>query len=135
MKERAMLIRSSTGKRQHSGWLLSALLCLALLPLLLSACDDGTGTDTTGGSSSNGGTPCTSNCTPGKGAQSVQVFVEPNAGAQPVLSAIRGATKSVWVEVYLLTDSDVINALEDAANRGVQVRVLLELHPYGSGST
>ena len=87
-------------QRRRSGWLLSSLLSLALIPLLLSACDSGLGTDTTGGSSSGAATPCTgSNCTPGKGAQGVQVFVEPDAKAQPVLNAIKGATKSVWVEV------------------------------------
>src|SRR5579875_972049 len=121
--------------QRRVGWLLSLTLCLALAPLLLGACDSGLGTDTGGGSPS-GATPCTgSNCTPGKGAQGVQVFVEPDAGTQPILDAINGATKSVWIEVYLLTDHDVINALESAANRGVQVRVLLELHPYGTGST
>ena len=71
----------------------------------------------------------------GAGATGLGVFVEPDAGETPVLHAIEGAQRSVWVEVYLLTDRNVINALEDAANRGVDVRVLLELNPYGSGST
>ena len=65
----------------------------------------------------------------GAGATGLQVFVEPEAGETPVLHAIEGAQRSVWVEVYLLTDRNVINALEDAANRGVDVRVLLELNP------
>jgi phosphatidylserine/phosphatidylglycerophosphate/cardiolipin synthase-like enzyme len=65
----------------------------------------------------------------------VQVFVEPAAGEAPVVHAIQGAQRSVWVEVYLLTDHTVIYALEDAAQRGVDVRVLLELNPYGSGTT
>lgn len=69
------------------------------------------------------------------GATGVQVFVEPAAGETPVLHAIQGAQTSVWVEVYLLTDRNVIYALEDAAQRGVDVRVLLELNPYGSGAT
>src|SRR5487761_2068866 len=71
----------------------------------------------------------------GCGAMGVQVYVEPAAGEAPVMHAIEGAQSSVWVEVYLLTDRNVINALEDAAQRGVDVRVLLELNPYGSGST
>jgi phosphatidylserine/phosphatidylglycerophosphate/cardiolipin synthase-like enzyme len=36
--------------------------------------------------------------------------------------------------MYLLTDRSVIRALEEAAHRGVDVRVMLEAHPYGSGS-
>jgi cardiolipin synthase len=68
-------------------------------------------------------------------ARQVQVFVEPDAGEAPVLQAIAGAASSVWVEVYLLTDRNVIHALEDAAARGVDVRVLLETHPYGGGAT
>jgi phosphatidylserine/phosphatidylglycerophosphate/cardiolipin synthase-like enzyme len=70
----------------------------------------------------------------GSGATGLQVFVEPAAGESPILHAIEGAQRSVWVEVYLLTDRNVINALEDAAQRGVQVRVLLELNPYGAGT-
>ncbi len=117
------------------GWL-PALLCLALVPLLLAACDAGVGTDTSGTSGGGTVTPCAgSDCAPGAGAgNGVQVFVEPSAKATPITQAIAAATKSVWIEVYLLTDRDVINALENAANRGVDVRVLLEMHPYGSGS-
>jgi len=123
--------------------LLPALLFLALLALLLTACDTGVATDTGGSSGSSGTsgsgttvTPCAgSDCSAGSGAHGgVQVFVEPSAKATPITSAIAAATKSVWVEVYLLTDREVINALENAANRGVDVRVLLETHPYGSGS-
>ncbi len=36
---------------------------------------------------------------------------------------------------HLLSDSSVIAALEDAAARGVDVRVLLETHPFGDGAT
>lgn len=75
------------------------------------------------------------NCGATDGARGVQIFVEPSAGEAPVLHAIQGAQRSVWVEVYLLTDRNVIYALEDAAQRGVDVRVLLELNPYGSGTT
>ncbi len=68
------------------------------------------------------------------GATGVQVFVEPDAGEAPVLHAIEGANVSLEVEVYLLTDRTVTNALEDAAARGVDVRVLLEPHPFGFGT-
>lgn len=68
-------------------------------------------------------------------ANGLSVYVEPEAGEGPVLRAIEGAQRSLWVEVYLLTDRNVIHALEDAANRGVDVRVLLDLNPYGVGTT
>lgn len=70
-------------------------------------------------------------CTLGPGVRDVQLFVEPGADAKPVTSAIAAAVHSVWVEVYLLTDARVIAALEDATRRGVDVRVMLEEHPYG----
>ncbi len=77
-------------------------------------------------------TPCVGeSCALGAGVRGVQLFVEPDAGTKPVTSAIAAATHSVWVEVYLLTDTPVIAALEDARQRGVDVRVMLEEHPYG----
>lgn len=76
--------------------------------------------------------PCVGeSCALGPGLRDVQLFVEPDAGAKPVTSAIAAATHSVWVEVYLLTDASVIAALEDARRRGVDVRVMLDEHPYG----
>ena len=63
----------------------------------------------------------------------VQLFVEPQAKEAPILAALRGATHSIWIEMYLFTNLDVIYALEDAAHRGVETRVLLEMNPYGGG--
>src|SRR5438128_12093362 len=77
---------------------------------------------------------CPNPCVLGSGAQNVQVFVEPEAGEQPILSAMQSAKKSIWLEMYLLTDRNVLRALEEAANRGIDVRVMLEPHPFGGGS-
>jgi len=77
---------------------------------------------------------CAGNCTTGPGVQGVNVFVEPVAGEHPITDAISAAKKSVWIEIYLLTDRNVIRALEEAPNRGVDVRVMLEPHPFGGGS-
>ncbi len=110
------------------------VLAAATLVALLAACGVGAATDGTGGPSAPVAT-CATNCGVGPGVQGVRVFVEPDAGVTPLLAAIEGANKSVWVEVYLLTDSSIIHALEDTASRGVDVRVLLETHPYGVGST
>jgi cardiolipin synthase len=78
---------------------------------------------------------CQGNCTTGPGVQGVQVYVEPDAGEHPITDAISSAKKSVWVEMYILSDHNVIRALEEAANRGVDVRVMLEPHPFGGGGS
>src|SRR5579859_3034718 len=115
-----------------------AMLALFAVCLALVACA-APSTQANGGSNGSATDQCVgAGCgvaPVGSGAKGLGVFVEPAAGETPVLHAIEGAQRSVWVEVYLLTDRNVINALEDAANRGVDVRVLLELNPYGSGST
>ncbi len=61
-----------------------------------------------------------------------QIFVEPRDGYQPVLDALNSAQSSIFVEMYLITDRNVINALKNASSRGVNVRVLLEDWSYGS---
>lgn len=109
-------------------------LVVAALCILLTGCDVNIGVGG-GGTSSGGASSCQSNCTTGSGVQGVRVFVEPNAGESPITGAIRDAQKSVWLEMYLLTDRNVISALEEAANRGVDVRVMLEPHPVGGGTS
>jgi phosphatidylserine/phosphatidylglycerophosphate/cardiolipin synthase-like enzyme len=117
---------------------------LALCALLLAACATGS----TGPSSSNSATattatttakqpdPCLgADCVLGSGIASGRLIVEPDDGETPFRQAIASATSSVWVEMYLLTDTNIINALEEAANRGVDVRVLLEMHPLGGDPT
>jgi len=78
--------------------------------------------------------PTGSGCTAGMGLATAIVYTEPEAGDLPIVNAIAGAKSSVWVEVYLLTERNVINALEKAASQGIDVRVMLEGHPYGGGS-
>ena len=78
---------------------------------------------------------CQSNCVTGTGAQGVRVYVEPDDGEQAITGAIKGASKSVWLEIYILSDRNVIRALEEAANRGLDIRVMLEPHPFGGGSS
>src|SRR5579859_2956768 len=62
---------------------------------------------------------CAAACPLGSGATRVSVFVEPDAGAAPILAALASATSSIDVETYQLSDTLVIHALEDAANHGV----------------
>ncbi len=63
----------------------------------------------------------------------IALFIEPRAGDAPVLEAIGSARRSIDVEVYLLTDRPVLEALVDAERRGVHVRAILEPHPFGGG--
>ncbi len=63
-------------------------------------------------------------------ARNVQLFIEPDDGRAPVLSAINSAKKSIDLEVYLLSDKTTIQSLINAEKRGVKVRVILEEHPY-----
>ncbi len=78
--------------------------------------------------------PTQAGTTPVTGATGISEFNEPDAGEQVITNAITGAKKSVWLEMYLLTDTNIIQALESAAHNGVDVRVMLEPHPVGGGS-
>lgn len=62
-----------------------------------------------------------------------EVFVEPGDGAYPVLKPIAEARHSIRAVFYLLSDEDVIRALTEARERGVDVRVMLEESPFGGG--
>ena len=62
------------------------------------------------------------------------VFVEPTDGVAPVINELDHARCTIDVGIYLLTNEDVITALERAAGRGVRVRVIVERYPFG-GST
>jgi cardiolipin synthase len=118
----------------------SWIIGLASVALLLAGCSAGDlGSTSSAGGTSNPlptltgapSTTCTAGssaagCALGSGVQNVSLFVEPDAGAKPLVDAIKNAQHSVWLEMYLLTDSSVINALEDAAGRGLDVRVMLE---------
>src|SRR5712691_9186522 len=122
-----------TSRKYKTGLISLTYLVVAALCILLVGCDinlSGPGIGT--GSSGSG---CQGNCTTGAGVQGVQVIVEPDAGEHPITDVISSAKKSVWVEMYILSDRNVIRALEEAANRGVDVRVMLEPHPFGGGGS
>lgn len=59
------------------------------------------------------------------------LYVEPMAGAGPVVSVIAAARQSVDLNVYYLSSRPILDALRDAVRRGVQVRVILDQKPYG----
>lgn len=59
------------------------------------------------------------------------VFVQPDDGYPPVIDEIAAARCTIDLNIYMLTDDAVFEALIDARERGVEVRVILEQHPYG----
>jgi cardiolipin synthase A/B len=74
------------------------------------------------------GAPLDARPVPSPGA--VRVIVEPDAGPDAVLSLLASARRSLWMEMYLLTDDDVVDTLVARRAAGVDVRVVLEPHPY-----
>jgi cardiolipin synthase len=66
------------------------------------------------------------------------LFVIPDQGITPILSAINGAQHTIVLEMYMFTDHDLtaqlVAALTARAAAHVDVRVLLEPHPY-TGNT
>ncbi len=68
-------------------------------------------------------------------AASEQLIVLPDDGVDGLIALIDGAQKSVRLKIYLLTNDDIITALASAANRGVDVRVLIEKNPVGGGES
>lgn len=64
----------------------------------------------------------------------LELFIQPEADRQPILDRINMARSKILVEVYLLSDKEVIAALKTARSRGVTVKVMLEEHPFGGGN-
>ncbi|MGV0066283.1 phospholipase D-like domain-containing protein [Mycobacterium colombiense] len=62
---------------------------------------------------------------------SYQLVQEPDAGYSPIVGLIGGATRSVRVTMYELTDPDAVTALIDAHNRGVDTKVILDAAFHG----
>lgn len=62
------------------------------------------------------------------------VYVLPDDGAAPLIEELDAARSSISIEIYLLTDDDVLAALFRARDRGVTIRVLLEQDPYGGSN-
>jgi phosphatidylserine/phosphatidylglycerophosphate/cardiolipin synthase-like enzyme len=60
----------------------------------------------------------------------VRVLVEPDAGPDAVRALLSAARRSLSMEMYLLTDGATIDALVARRRAGVDVRVVLEPHPY-----
>jgi cardiolipin synthase len=55
-----------------------------------------------------------------------RLYATPDDGQSPILDLVRGARRSIDLVMYQLRSTAVIDALEDAAARGVRVRVILD---------
>ena len=61
------------------------------------------------------------------GTSSVSIIVEPNGNhGSELVTAIAGATKSVYMTMYEIDDSDVLNALVARKKAGLDVQVILD---------
>jgi len=63
------------------------------------------------------------------------VFVAPDAGLTPVVSAVNSAVKSLRVQAHWLAEKEILDALKAARGRGVDVRVLYENQPLGANAS
>jgi len=59
------------------------------------------------------------------------LYIEPQAGVQPILTVIQDARSQLDLNVYYLSSKRILEALQDARTRGVAVRVILDEKPYG----
>lgn len=66
-------------------------------------------------------------------SSNLSLFIQPDAGKSPLLDAIYASKKEIDIEVYLLSDNDIISSLITACQRGVVARLMLEEHPFGGG--
>ena len=63
-----------------------------------------------------------------------RVLVEPSDGLTPLIRSLDSTQHTLFVEIYILTNTRIVRALERAAAQGVRVCVLLEEHPLGMGT-
>ncbi len=61
-----------------------------------------------------------------------QLIIEPEAGREPILSAIKNANSSIDLVIYGFTDKKILKALIDAKKQNKKIRIVLEPHPFKS---
>ncbi len=66
------------------------------------------------------------------GSYSGTLITEPDDGRSPVLDLINGAQRSIDVTIYTISDSQVVDALVAAAQRGVAVRVIYNYNSFAN---
>ena len=68
-------------------------------------------------------------------AARVELFSFPETDEAILLDQIKTARQRVYMKMYLLTETRVIDALIKAKNNGAEVRAMVEQNPFGGGST
>lgn len=87
------------------------------------------------GGGADGGPSPGADAEPPLATSAVTIQVQPTDSGFALLNAIKGATKSVHMTMYLLTDDQVIDALIDLKNAGKDVKVVLnQTFPPNGGS-
>lgn len=109
-----------------------------------AGCTDNTnpssgGGDVDGGDSDGSGGDAAPTTGDGGGpgfSNSIQLIVEPSDNGDGFVNAVKNAKSSVHMTMYLLTDSDVINALIAQRQAGHDVKVVLnQQFPSGQGNS
>ncbi len=110
--------RSDYNFAMHRRLRLVSRLLLLLLVLALAGCG-----------SQSAPTPAATAVSPGQQT----LYVLPDDGPEPLLDWIDAARTSIRIKIYVFTDDAMRDALIRAANRGVDVRVLIDPEPVGGG--
>ncbi len=61
----------------------------------------------------------------------MKIYAEPDSGITPVLEFIKRSRGHLNMNYYLLDHKDIIKEIENAVSRKVQVRIIVDGHPYG----
>lgn len=67
-------------------------------------------------------------------SSNLELFIEPQSSRSPLLDRINSSRQEILLEVYLLSDKEIVSALKEAQSRGVTTKILLEQHPFGGGN-
>jgi phosphatidylserine/phosphatidylglycerophosphate/cardiolipin synthase-like enzyme len=66
--------------------------------------------------------------------RAMDLITLPDQGPQGLVNAVKGAQKSIQLEIYMITNSgtagEIVNALVERAKAGVDVRVMVESKPF-----
>src|ERR1700729_2736889 len=90
--------------------------------------DDSDAAVTDDGGVTDDGSPATT-------TSAVQIIVEPSDNAQALVNALKGATTSIHMTMYLLSSDAVIDALIAQKKAGLDVRVVLNQNFPDSSSS
>jgi phosphatidylserine/phosphatidylglycerophosphate/cardiolipin synthase-like enzyme len=68
------------------------------------------------------------------GAKNVELYVLPDDDEIQLLNRIGSAKRRVYMKMYLLTETRIIDALKRAKANGAEVRAMIEERPFGGGT-